>query len=157
MQYIKSKHQTTNKKTQKFLVLKCSFQKKLRQSYWTYIEDIRTDEVNSPYSNEISSTHKVGKRFWSYIKNLRCDATGVAPLRSNGCLVSESLAKANILNEQYQSVFTTENTNNIPDLGNSPYPNLPPLHITLHPNTNPPGGNGPETSSEVCNKEIPQH
>ncbi len=28
---------------------------------------------------------------------------------------------------------------------------------SLHPNTNPPAGNGPETSSDVCNKEIPQH
>ncbi len=58
--YIQIKASKDHKQRQKLLVLKHSFQKK---SYWAYIEDILTDEVNSPYSNEISSTHKFGKRF----------------------------------------------------------------------------------------------
>ncbi len=69
-------------------------------------------------------------QIWIYIKNLRHETTGVAPRRSIESLVSESMAKATILNRQYQRVFTTENTSNIPDLGNSLYLHLPPLHIT---------------------------
>ena len=49
----------------------------------------------------------------------------MAPLRSNGVLISETAEKANILNDQYSSVFTNEeDKKNIPDKGQS---NIPPL------------------------------
>jgi hypothetical protein len=38
-----------------------------------------------------------------------------------GFLQSDNKSKAEILNEQFQSVFTKENLNNCPNKGNSPY------------------------------------
>jgi hypothetical protein len=62
------------------------------------------------------------KRFWSFIKNKRADSSGVAPLKRNGVLFSDSNTKANILNDQFTSVFFKETTDDIPFKGDSPYP-----------------------------------
>jgi hypothetical protein len=45
------------------------------------------------------------------------DNSGVAPLIKEGQLVADTKQKANILNEQFQSVFTTESIDNIPNKG----------------------------------------
>jgi len=68
---------------------------------------------------------------WQFIKNKRCDATGVSALRKEGLTYSDAAAKANILNEQFCSVFTTEDMQNLPDLGESPYPDMPNIEVTV--------------------------
>jgi len=45
---------------------------------------------------------------------------------------SGSLEKANILNDQFTSVFTKGDTTNVPTMGPSPFPDLEQLQI--HPN-----------------------
>jgi hypothetical protein len=61
--------------------------------------------------------------------------------------------KANILNEQFKSVFTTESIDNIPNKGVSPHPDIPPLTITtpgirkLLDNINPHKASGPDNIS----------
>jgi hypothetical protein len=45
------------------------------------------------------------QRFWSFIKSKRAESTGVALLRKEGILCSNSNANANILNDQFTSVF----------------------------------------------------
>ena len=45
------------------------------------------------------------KKFWGYIKSIKKDASGVSPLKKDGVFVSDSKGKANILNQQYASVF----------------------------------------------------
>jgi hypothetical protein len=50
------------------------------------------------------------KQFWNYIRNTKKDRLVVAPLRSDGLLVDDTKEKAEILNRQYFSVFTPENT-----------------------------------------------
>ena len=129
-QYYKWKKQKTHTQRNKYVDLKKQVTKELRHSYWSYIENIITDDSSTPYDNTRSNFRKVGKRFWGYIKSLRKDATGVAPLKQDGCLISEAKGKASILNDQYKSVFTTENVDCIPHMGTSPYPDLPPLDIT---------------------------
>jgi hypothetical protein len=48
--------------------------------------------------------------------------TFVAPLKNKmGFLQSHNKSKVEILNEQFQSVFTKENINNFPNKGKSPY------------------------------------
>jgi hypothetical protein len=54
----------------------------------------------------------------------------IAPLKKEGQLVADTKQKANILNEQFKSVFTTESIDNIPNKGVSPHPDIPPLTIT---------------------------
>jgi len=63
--------------------------------------------------------------FWSFVKGKRQDSTGVAPLKNrDGFLQSSSEAKANILNDQFVSVFTDEDTTNMPDKGPSDIPSM---------------------------------
>ena len=77
-------------------------------------------------------TENATKKFWSYVNSRKCDSSGVAPLKSeNGQLQSESEQKANILNEQFSSVFCKdEDTQNIRDKGHSNFPGMPAVQIT---------------------------
>ena len=43
---------------------------------------------------------------------------------------SESRVKANLLNDQFVSVFTREDSSNFPDLGDSPHPNVPAFEVS---------------------------
>ena len=65
------------------------------------------------------------KRFWSYVKHRKQDSTGVAPLKkSDGLLYSDAPTQADILNSQFHSVDTKEDTGNIPSKGPSPYSSM---------------------------------
>ena len=72
------------------------------------------------------------KTFWCYIKSAGSEATGLSPLKNeDGFLKSDSHSKANILNRQFESVFTKEDTSSMPDKGHSPYPDMPKLEANL--------------------------
>ena len=60
---------------------------------------------------------------WSYTKSKGKEIVGVAPLKiSQGFIQSDNQIKANILNEQFQLVFTKGEHANFPDKGPSrPY------------------------------------
>ena len=103
----------------KFKECKKAVQKMERQSYWAYINNII--ETGEPDSDHIPKQ----KRFWSYIKSLRKDSTGIAPLKDNGRLFNASKDKADILNRQYQYVFTQEDPDTkVPDPEGKPYPDM---------------------------------
>ena len=70
------------------------------------------------------------KRFWSFIKSKKCDNSGVAPLKRDGVAHSDSQVKANILNDQFSSVFTEEDTSTIPSLGHSTHPDLARISVS---------------------------
>ena len=73
------------------------------------------------------------KRLWYYIKSRRQEASGVAPLiNKKSFLQSNPSAKAEILNEHFQSVYTQEDTDNIPDKGPSPFTSM--LEISINSN-----------------------
>ena len=93
--------------------IKKSMQRECRSAYHMYVSDMLSSEEGKP------------KRFWSYIKNARCDSSGVAPLMKDGTLQCEASTKANMLNEQFASVFTDETMANLPDMGDSPHPTVP--------------------------------
>ena len=65
---------------------------------------------------------------WSYIKNKKVDYCGVAPLRYNDTLYTDSKDKASILNNYFTSVFTTEGES-IPTMDGSSFPDISPLFI----------------------------
>ena len=48
-------------------------------------------------------------RFWRFVKHRKQDTQGVAPLKKNGKLVDDPVDKANILNSQFQLVFSAQN------------------------------------------------
>jgi hypothetical protein len=69
------------------------------------------------------------KKFWSSIKDKRTENNRVSSLRKEGILYSDPVNKANILNDQFVSVFTQEDMHNIYDKGDSSYPDLPDIAI----------------------------
>lgn len=102
-------------------------QKAIRDAYWHYVSDIFTlddDDANQPRNDK-------PKKFWSFINSLKKDNLGIASLRQNGVLKTSSKDKANILNDQFQSVFTRESNDAITAKDSSPY--SPMEDITVHP------------------------
>ncbi len=71
------------------------------------------------------------QRFWGYVKALRQDNYGVSPLKNNGILYSDNKNKADILNQQFASVFTQEDMSDMPDLGPSPHPHILDISISV--------------------------
>ncbi|XP_063416249.1 uncharacterized protein LOC134697892 [Mytilus trossulus] len=88
-------------------------------------------QANKKYMEEVSSDYRDNaKKIWSYIKSKGQEWTGVAPLKNKmGFLQSDNKSKADILNDQFQSVFTKENLNNFPDKGKSPYSTMKDIKI----------------------------
>ena len=69
------------------------------------------------------------KKFWSYIKSTGQESAGVSPLKNeDGFLKSDNQSKANILNSQFESVYTKD-TSSLPDKGPSPHPEMPDIAV----------------------------
>ena len=94
-------------------------QRRLRSARTHYIKD--TLEV---------AFQENPKVFWRYIKGLRKEDSGVADLLHDGKVISDSNAKAEILNQQFASVFTLEGTGDLPDLGVCRTQKISPLVIS---------------------------
>ena len=75
-------------------------------------------------------SQSVNKKFWTYIKNQRQDPSGIPPLSSNGKVITDDLAKVNIINDQFASIFTREDTSQIPVMNGNSYPDLPPIAVS---------------------------
>ena len=101
--------------------LKRESQAQCRQVHDAYVANLLSDD---PSNNP--------KRFYSYIKSKRCDNSGVAPLRKEGRTHADPKTKAEILNNQFSSVFTREDTDSLPSMPHSPYADAP--NITIEPN-----------------------
>ena len=117
------------KHLEKFKKLKNAVQKELRAAYWSYIEKIICDlPINEP--GQFDSSKAKPKNLFSYIKSTRSDNSGVTPLKKEGKLITETEEKANILSQQFESVFNNETYLNIPGKGPSPHPQIPSIHIS---------------------------
>jgi hypothetical protein len=104
---------------------KTKLQNEMRNSYWRYIENMIFDiEINEPDQPSFKNTPQ--KRY-SHIKSQKNENTGIAPLRSEGTLHSNPSEKANILNKQFQSAFTSEANTKNPDKGPSTHSTMEPI------------------------------
>ncbi len=104
----------------KYRELQKLVQAECRRAYSEYMRHIICGEYEGEAKN---------KRFWSYVKSLRRDSCGVAPLKKDGVTHIDNQAKAEILNSQFASVFTKEDTGDLPQMGESPYPDIPDIQI----------------------------
>jgi len=88
--------------------------------------------VNEIVTSTDDGTQKpsYAKKFWTYMKHCHTDHTGVSPLRQNGILHSNPIAKAEILNQQFQSVFTDDLSSQVTNLYNSTLPEMPDREFT---------------------------
>ena len=83
------------------------------------------------YVNDIMDENHKPKRLWSFIKSKRTDSCGIAPLKRDGIAYSDARMKANILNNQFTSVFISrDHSQPLPDLGPSPHPAVSDITIT---------------------------
>ena len=57
-------------------------------------------------SDPIENSHPNTKKLFSYLKNCRQDSQGSAPLKENGQVYTNNVKKADLLNNQFHSVFT---------------------------------------------------
>ena len=70
------------------------------------------------------------KRLYLYAKSQKKDSSSVGPLRgSDGQTYSSPEKKANILNDQFSSVFNVEDDTDMPELEPSPYDAMPSIDI----------------------------
>ena len=100
--------------------------KELQLPHQQYVNNLlHIDEADPVHGH---SKAGITKRFWQYIKAKRRDSAGIAILKSHGKEFTKPKRKADILNEQYDSVLTLEKPV-LPQLPDSPYPDMPNIHI----------------------------
>ena len=68
---------------------------------------------------------------WRYVQSRRQDSVGVPPLKKIGQLINASKEKAQIMVEQFQSVFTRDSNNHLPDTRKRAKQPIPALRITV--------------------------
>ena len=91
-------------------------------------------EATKAHRNYMSVDFKENhKRCWSFINSERQEASGVSELViMDGVLQSNTTAKAEILNEQFNSFYTQEDTGNIPNKGPSPHPSMQNITVNIN-------------------------
>jgi hypothetical protein len=126
-------------------------------SYWNDIENMIFDlDINEPDQQKFN---KQPKNVYSYIKSQKKENTRTAPLRSDGVLHADPTEKANILNRQFQSAFSSEANTEIPDKGPSTHPIMKNISISkkgilkLINNINPKKAVGPDNFAGKILKE----
>ena len=118
----KAKPHNRHQRWEAYRNLQHSVKEEIKVAYNHYINSLFEDE----------ETGKPSKNFWKTIKAKRRDQVGIPPLQGkNGKLESTSKGKAQILNAQYASVFQDEGKSKPPDLGNSPYPSMPKIDVSV--------------------------
>jgi hypothetical protein len=85
------------------------------------------DYLNNMLDPEKDNNSKKSRK---YIKSRKQDTMGIGTLKNNGVLAETAEQKAEMLNSQFTSVFTTENTTNMTSKGNSPFKPMKDIKIS---------------------------
>ena len=127
--------------------------KAIRHAEWKYVNDIIEEGLKSNNN----------KPFWQYIKSRRQDNVGIAPLKDNSVLHSDSKSKARILIKQFQSVFTPEDGSPLPPMEKKSYNSIDNIIITtegvtkLLKNINPAKACGPDAIPNIVLKNCAEN
>jgi len=114
----KAKHSDCDTDKARYKDLQKETQHACKKAYNSYVKDIVTE--------------KNPKKLYTFINGKRCESSGVPVLKKGGIGFSDPATKASILNEQFSSVFTQEDTSHIPTIDGTPYPTMKPFTITTH-------------------------
>ena len=96
----------------KYETAKQQVKKSLDEEYLKYLDGM------------FDETRKGTKKLWSFVKSKKKDRIGIPALLSDSKLVTSAQEKAEVLATQYESVFTKEQLDQMPDKGMSPFPVL---------------------------------
>ena len=122
----------------------------IKKAHKDYLSDILNKSLKE----------KNPKPFWKFIKHQRKDNVGVAPLKDNGHIASDSQTKAKILNAQFQSVFTREDYDGELHFDGDPSPIIADLSVkteglaTLLKKLKPNKASGPDAIPNIFLKET---
>ena len=97
-------------------------QKALRSAELNYVKNMLEESLQNNNT----------KPFWKFIKSRQKDNIGVSPIKSKGKLYSDSKSKAELLNNQFESVFTNETIDDIPTLQGEKQPSAKPIQIEVN-------------------------
>ena len=141
---------TKNWTNYRFIQKQCK--RKFRQAEWTYLNNAVQEGLDKNNS----------KPFWNYVKSKKRDNIGTAPLKSKGSLVTDSKSKAEILINQFASVFTRHTIptsdsapkfNSIEDLEIST-PGVEKLLSNINPSKSPGPDSIPNLVLKTCSHEL---
>ncbi len=104
----------------KFRHIKSMVQRKIRQARWDHVNDIVNQEGD-----------KARKGFWRYVKQLKKDNTAIAVLKKEDVTATTPIEKAELLNNQFSSVFTDEDADFVPQLDTDKVTDIGEIHITV--------------------------
>ena len=128
----------------------------MKQAYWAYMETII--DFSSPIERPNDHATKQ-KHFWSFIRSVQKDSSRVSPLRSESEIHSSAEKKAEILNQQFTSLFTQEPPG--PDKDPMrPHPTMPDICISkegiekMLQNIKPDKAAGPDSLPGTILKEL---
>jgi len=126
--YYKQRKSQSQQDQDRYRDLKHKTQKKIRQDYWLYVEDMVTPD-------DRSSTRTASKKFWTFVKHSRQDSVGIPNLMDkDGTEHITPLDKAEALNCQFSSVFSSLKPSSLKDLAArlipSRYTRMPSLCIS---------------------------
>ena len=101
--------------TKKFLEYKHLDRSLTDRAHGRYLGDILG--INTTTEQEENSPPKVNtKKMYSLLKHTKQDSSGVAPLKSDGRILSDDCEKSNALNRQFQSVFSLKSPGRLSSL-----------------------------------------
>ena len=103
-------------------------QRAMKKAYWDFIDNLISIDNEDHLLTDKRPPKQ--KRLFQYIKSLRKECSGVPSLKQGDLLITDTIGKAEALNDQYQSVFIKEPPGPIPDKGPSPYQTMEDPFIT---------------------------
>ena len=115
--YMRAKRSGTQDHLDTYKQLQKDTQKECKKSYNAYVNDLVSSDKNP-------------KKLYTFINGKRCESSGVPLLKKDGVGHSDPKTKARILNEQFSSVFTQEDTSYTPSMNTTPYPTMGPFRVT---------------------------
>ena len=128
-----------------------------RNSLAKYIKQAHINYINEVVGGSLTDRPKT---FWSYVKLMKTENLGIPTLRTQTKLCTTDEDKDQALNEQFQPVFSSSSSDNIPDKGPSNYPSI--SHLKIHEdgvtkqllNLNPAKASGPDEVSPRLLKSV---
>ena len=102
----------------------------MRETHDRYLAEVMGGINPTPTPNS-SSVNGI-RRAWSYLKLLRTESNRTPTLFWKSCVCPTDHTKAEALREQYESVFTNEDLENMPGMNDSPFASAPDIHFSAH-------------------------
>ena len=116
--YNKAKKSNKDRDWALFRKLRKKTQSALKTAHWNHLNTLFKEDGGS------------NKGLWRYLKSTRKDTCGVSTLVSDGRIASDAQDKADMLNNQFSSVFTREDRWNLPPKVKSSYPKMPRITVS---------------------------